>query len=119
MSAYLAPEDKDWLKNQLKTNHISLQDQVLLFQLWDTQTDYDVAKSVKDMSEVKQLRRFALHRLLTYPIDFILGYALLNKLTRKYNFLAVKLYVKFLFNRISLDNFRKELQSLKKDVKLL
>jgi hypothetical protein len=110
MSASFQKEDTNWLLNHAK--NINELEEALLFSAFDTETNFDIDKIQKEMEQTKFLKKVCFIKLLTFIPEYVLTFFMFE---RKYSIAKrriAKLYYNFLFNKINLNNFKKELKNL-------
>jgi hypothetical protein len=120
MSANFNPDDRNWLLGITKeARQLNDAEEALVFTTFDAQTSHDIDAMEKRTKHIKFLKRVCLYKLLTYPFEIVLFSLFFNKTHRTNKRNLIKLYWKFLRNRISLNDFKKELTGLSKEGKIL
>lgn len=120
MSAMFNKNDRNWLMSATKSQRpLNNVEETIVYTTFDTETNYDIDLIEKEKKQTKFLKRVCLYKLITYPFEYVLFSLFFNKDHRANKKNLTKLYWKFLRNRISLVDFKKELTGMSKDGKIL
>lgn len=120
MSAKFQLEDKGWLISATtEQRKLTDTEEALIYTTFDAQTEHDISSIQKNIKQNKFLKRVCLYKTLTFPLEFVLFSLFFNKEQRKNKINLNKLYWKFLRNKISLNDFKKELTGLSKEGKII
>lgn len=80
--------------------------------LFDMSIDFDIKEINKRLNDIKETKKIAFIKLLTFPIEFFWATILLPKKFRQGKKKEIGLWVQFLFNRIDFDIFNQERNKL-------
>lgn len=116
MSAELNEKDKSWLLSSMPTRLGKTDDiEAIICAVFDQETDYDEQLILKEIKATKFLKKVCVLRIMLVVPEYVLLRVMFGKKAAKNKSDCTKLYVKFLRNKITLENFKKELQKLAKD----
>jgi hypothetical protein len=113
-------DDKYWKMNilpeQRKLNEI---EESILIGTFDQETEQDIIKIQNEINESKFLKKVCVYKLLLVVPEYILLKIFFNKKYSEGKRQVASLYIKFLFNKITLNTFKKELQLLLSNGKII
>src|SRR6267142_5998701 len=92
-------------------------DKTLLYTNFDNQITYDLVDIKKEQNEIKLLKRSSLIKTILFPLEYILTYFLMDKEFVRDRITCQKLYWKFLRNKISNNEFKRQLTESYKNLK--
>lgn len=114
MSAKFLKDDSRWLMNNIVGKLTSVEE-ALLQSAFDNETDQDVEIIKKEIKNIKFLKRVCFTKLALFIPEYLLTFLLFQKKYSVGKKELASLYYKFLFNKISLENFKIKLKTLMKD----
>jgi hypothetical protein len=116
MSANFAKEDKGWLLSILtKQRPLSHYEEAIVFSAFDAETGQDIERIEKEIKQTKFLKRVCVMKLMVFIPEYLFSVLFFGKKTSRLKKELASLYYKFLFNKISLKNFKNQLNSLSKN----
>jgi len=119
MSAKFSLEDKNWILSMLTQGRkLSEYEQSLLYSTFESETDIDIERIVKEVKKIKWLKKQMLVKLLVFFPEYILTFLILGKKSMAFKLKIAKLYYNFLQDKISYDSFKEEMGKMSKGVTL-
>jgi hypothetical protein len=95
-----------------------LEMQQLLMQ-FEMNCDFDEHEIITEKKERKFLKRVCVYKLITSPVEILFTLLIFGFTELKYKLKVTSLYYKFLFNKISLSDFGKEVSQLLQSGKVI
>lgn len=114
MSAKFLKDDSRWLLNNI-TGKLTDAEEALLQTAFDSETEQDIKLIEKEIKNIKFLKRVCFIKLALFVPEYSLTLLLFQKKYSTSKKELATLYYKFLFNKISLEDFKIKLKSLMKD----
>lgn len=105
MSATFLKEDAAWIRSVPKQN-LSEFEKAIIVTTFDSETEMDINKIKKE----KHMKKVCLLRLLTFPLEVVLGLFVFGIKFPKHHYKVSKVYYKYFRNKISYAEFQKSLQ---------
>lgn len=120
MSAKFNLDDKGWLFSITPDQRVlDNMEEALVVTTFDAQTEQDVVSIEKTMKQTSFLKRVCLYKILTFPFEYLLMVLFFKKEHKSNKKLITRLYWKFLRNKISMTDFKKELSGYSKEGKII
>lgn len=119
MSANFQKNDSLWILSMIKKGLLTKEEAEQINVAFDNQTDFDANLIQKELDEIRLFKKVSLLKLLTFPLEAPLSFLIFGKEEWKTHKQLVKIYYRFLTNKITHHEFKKSLQNLAKDDKLI